>query len=261
MTFRTHRAAEIVALEGQSVTLAGWVARRRDHGGITFIDLRDASGIVQVVADGLATDELRMEYCIPVTGTVRPRPEGTVNPDLATGAVEVAADAIEILSPSDPLPFMLDDRVDADETTRLEYRYLDLRRPRMAANLRGSIAGSVRHPTNPRRLGLSRGGDADPGPFDSRGCPRCPRALSVAAGFVLCAAPVAAALQTAADDLRGRALLPDRPLLSRRGLPRRSPDRVHPARPRRRLLGRGGGADNDRSDHRRGGQGPPGHRP
>ncbi len=122
-------------MEGQSVTLAGWVARRRDHGGITFIDLRDASGIAQVVADGLATDELRMEYCIRVTGTVRPRPDGTVNPDLATGAVEVAADAIEILSPSDPLPFMLDDRVDADETTRLEYRYLDLRRPRMAANL------------------------------------------------------------------------------------------------------------------------------
>ena len=122
-------------MEGQSVTLAGWVARRRDHGGITFIDLRDASGIAQVVADGLATDELRMEYCVRVTGTVRPRPVGTVNPDLATGAVEVAADAIEILSPSDPLPFMLDDRVDADETTRLEYRYLDLRRPRMAANL------------------------------------------------------------------------------------------------------------------------------
>ena len=135
MTFRTHYAADIVSLTSEKVSLAGWVARRRDHGGITFIDLRDASGIAQVVADGLATDELRMEYCIRVTGTVRPRPDGTVNPDLVTGAVEVAADAIEILSPSDPLPFMLDDRVDADETTRLEYRYLDLRRPRMAANL------------------------------------------------------------------------------------------------------------------------------
>lgn len=129
-------AADISGLVGESVSLAGWVARRRDHGGITFIDIRDASGIAQVVADGLATEDLRMEFCIRVMGTVRARPEGTINADLPTGTVEVAADSIEVLSPSDPLPFMLDDRVDADERTRLEYRYLDLRRPRMAANLR-----------------------------------------------------------------------------------------------------------------------------
>jgi len=136
MIFRTHMAADISGLVGESVSLAGWVARRRDHGGITFIDIRDASGIAQVVADGLATEDLRMEFCIRVMGTVRARPEGTINADLPTGTVEVAADSIEVLSPSDPLPFMLDDRVDADERTRLEYRYLDLRRPRMAANLR-----------------------------------------------------------------------------------------------------------------------------
>ncbi|CAN5256542.1 aspartate--tRNA ligase [soil metagenome] len=142
MRFRTHNAAEVVTSVGEEVTLAGWVARRRDHGGITFIDLRDASGIAQVVT-GFAIDsaasalvaELRMEYCIKVTGIVRERPEGTVNPDLPTGAFEVAAATIEILSPSDALPFMLDDRIDTDERTRLEYRYLDLRRPRMAANL------------------------------------------------------------------------------------------------------------------------------
>jgi aspartyl-tRNA synthetase len=121
------------------VQLAGWVARRRDHGGVTFIDLRDATGVVQVVADPaqlpIAAD-LRMEACIAVDGVVRPRPEGTVNNDLATGAFEVAASNIELLSPAEPIPFMIDDRVEIDEQTRLEYRYLDLRRPRMAANLR-----------------------------------------------------------------------------------------------------------------------------
>jgi aspartyl-tRNA synthetase len=136
---RTHQAVDTVSLEGLSVRLAGWVARRRDHGGVTFIDLRDASGIVQVVADPaqlpMAAD-LRMEACIAVDGVVRPRPEGTVNNDLTTGAFEVAASTIELLSPAEPIPFMIDDRVEIDEQTRLEYRYLDLRRPRMAANLR-----------------------------------------------------------------------------------------------------------------------------
>ena len=136
---RTHRAIEVLNLEGQTVRLAGWVARRRDHGGVTFIDLRDASGVVQVVADpgqlSVASD-LRMEACIAVDGTVRPRPPGTVNADLPTGSIEVAATAIDLLSPAEPIPFMIDDRVEIDEQTRLEYRYLDLRRPRMAANLR-----------------------------------------------------------------------------------------------------------------------------
>jgi aspartyl-tRNA synthetase len=146
MPHRTHHSAETAALSGAEVVLAGWVARRRDHGGITFIDLRDASGIVQVVADPEALPEvadLRMEYCISVTGQVRPRPEGTVNPDLPTGTVEVAASAIVVLSPADGLPFMIDDRVDAEERLRLEYRYLDLRRPRMAANLRARSAATA----------------------------------------------------------------------------------------------------------------------
>jgi aspartyl-tRNA synthetase len=136
---RSHRAIEVIDLAGETVTLAGWVARRRDHGGIAFIDLRDASGIVQVVADPSAipaVEQLRMEFCIRVSGRVQPRPAGTVNQELPTGSVEVSASEIEVLSPSEPLPFMLDDRVEADELSRLEYRYLDLRRPRMAANLR-----------------------------------------------------------------------------------------------------------------------------
>jgi aspartyl-tRNA synthetase len=106
---------------------------------VTFFDLRDASGLVQVVADPSqlpVAEELRMEFCVRVEGEVRSRPQGTTNPDLATGEVEVAASAIEVLSPADTLPFMLDERADLDERTRLEHRYLDLRRPRMAANLR-----------------------------------------------------------------------------------------------------------------------------
>ena len=140
---RTARAGEL-RLEDidREVHLAGWVASRRDHGGVLFVDLRDASGIVQVVVDPDADDAtekvahaLRDEFCFAVTGVVRPRPEGTVNRDLPSGEVEVAASALEVLSPSDPLPFQIDDRADVDEMRRLEYRYLDLRRPRMAANL------------------------------------------------------------------------------------------------------------------------------
>jgi len=128
---------------GGTVTLAGWVGRRRDHGGVIFVDLRDSSGIVQVVLnpeDAPASEEtlhgLRTEYCVQVVGTVRPRPEGTINDDIPTGAVEVAAESLSVLSPSNPLPFQLDDRVDVDETLRLQYRYLDMRRTRMSENLR-----------------------------------------------------------------------------------------------------------------------------
>ncbi len=124
---------------GETVTVSGWVQRRRDHGGIAFVDIRDASGLVQVVADPEAHEavaDLKMEYCISVTGVVRARPEGTENPDLPTGEIEIGADDLVVLSPADTLPFMIDDRVDIDERARLRHRYLDLRRPRMGANLR-----------------------------------------------------------------------------------------------------------------------------
>jgi len=137
---RTHRAGEIGEGNiGGTVELAGWVQRRRDHGGIAFLDLRDASGIIQVVADPgehPVVEDLKMEYCIRVSGEVRARPEGTENLELATGKVEVGAEEIEVLAPAETLPFMIDDRVEIDERIRLRYRYLDLRRPRMAANLR-----------------------------------------------------------------------------------------------------------------------------
>ena len=138
--YRSCRAAELGPEQaGRRVRLAGWVARVRDLGGIFFFDLRDGSGLVQVVVDPAeapAASGLRMEYCVAVEGAVRLRPEGTENPDMETGGLEVAADRLEVLSRSPSLPFMIDDRADPDEQIRLRHRYLDLRRPRMAANLR-----------------------------------------------------------------------------------------------------------------------------
>ena len=139
---RTHQAGQIRASDiGATVTLAGWVARRRDHGGVAFIDLRDASGIVQVVirdeiiaASG--AHDLRNEYCIRVVGEVEERPEGNANPDLPTGDVEVAVSELTVLNPSAPLPFQLDERTDVGEEARLRYRYLDLRRPQQASVLK-----------------------------------------------------------------------------------------------------------------------------
>lgn len=147
-TLRTAHAADLDASRvGDEIRVAGWVATRRDHGGVLFVDLRDASGIVQVVINpeeqpGIAdtAHSLRDEYCISVIGTVRERPEGTVNEDLATGEIEIAVSDVDVLSAAAPLPFQIDDRAEVDETRRLEFRYLDLRRPRMAANLRARSA-------------------------------------------------------------------------------------------------------------------------
>ena len=139
---RTHRAGDVRPEHaGQTVELCGWVAARRDHGGVVFLDLRDAAGLVQVVVDpdhvtGSDVHHLRAEYCLRVTGAVRPRPEGTVNPDLATGAVEVAASVVEVLNASEPPPIPIDDRTSADEMLRLRHRYLDLRSARLQRNLR-----------------------------------------------------------------------------------------------------------------------------
>jgi len=129
--------------EGHDVTLAGWVARRRDHGGVVFIDLRDASGVVQVVfrQEDVAHD-LRAEFCVLVTGTVRRRPAGNENPELATGDVEVAVTEIEVLAESDPLPFQVEGAAELNEEVRLRYRYLDIRRAEMSAALRARSAAA-----------------------------------------------------------------------------------------------------------------------
>jgi aspartyl-tRNA synthetase len=126
---------------GQTVTLYGWVHRRRDHGGVIFIDLRDRAGLVQIVCDPdnpatfQAADKLRNEFVVKATGRVRERPQGTVNPGLVSGEIEVLAQDIEILNPSLTPPFMMDDE-HLSENVRLEYRFLDLRRPQMQNNLR-----------------------------------------------------------------------------------------------------------------------------
>ena len=128
---------------GQEVVLCGWVSRRRDHGGLIFVDMRDRSGFVQVVFDEAAMNEgtfhkaesLRNEFCIAVRGKIRARSEETINPNIETGEIEVVCAELRILNPSKTPPFYIQDGVDVDEMVRLKYRYLDLRRPEMQKNI------------------------------------------------------------------------------------------------------------------------------
>ena len=136
---RTHDAGLLSPSNiGETVVLAGWVARRRDHGGVAFIDLRDASGAVQVVLKDEIAGALRAEWCVLVTGTVKARPDGNENPNIATGGIEIDCDQLEVLSEAAPLPFPVDsgDVSNISEEIRLKYRYLDLRREGPAKNLR-----------------------------------------------------------------------------------------------------------------------------
>ncbi|WGX99331.1 aspartate--tRNA ligase [Nocardioides sp. L-11A] len=145
---RTHSAGALRAEHvGQVVTLAGWVANRRDHGGVAFIDLREASGVVQVVIrDEAVAHSLRSEFCLKVTGEVIARGEGRENPNLPTGSIEVVADDVEVLSTAAPLPFPISDHVDVGEEVRLKHRYLDLRRggPAQAIRLRSQVNKAAR---------------------------------------------------------------------------------------------------------------------
>jgi aspartyl-tRNA synthetase len=133
---RTHWAGALRPEHiGQRVSLCGWVARRREHGeNLAFVDLRDRTGIVQCVINGAL--DARTEWVVRITGIVRARPEGTVNPDLPTGEVEVGECEVEVLNEAEPPPFPLDERVETDEVVRLRHRYVDLRRDRLQRNLR-----------------------------------------------------------------------------------------------------------------------------
>ncbi|UBH23775.1 aspartate--tRNA ligase [Micrococcus porci] len=135
---RTHHLGELNAsLIGQTVTVTGWVAKRRDHGGVAFVDLRDASGRAQVVVrDEADFDPLRNEWVLQVTGTVERRPEGNENPNLPTGEVELIADDVVVLNTAAALPFQIDEHVEVGEEARLRHRYLDLRRPQPARIMR-----------------------------------------------------------------------------------------------------------------------------
>ncbi|MEI6453560.1 MAG: aspartate--tRNA ligase [Actinomycetes bacterium] len=135
-SMRTHACGEISeALVGQEVTVCGWVAKRREHGEhLAFVDLRDHLGLVQCVVDGAA--DLRSEYVLSITGTVRLRPEGTINEKLGTGKVEIGDCSVVVLAEAEPPPIPIDGRTDADEAVRLRYRYVDLRQERLQRNLR-----------------------------------------------------------------------------------------------------------------------------
>ncbi len=150
---RSHYCGEVSAAQiGEQVEICGWVHRRRDHGGVIFLDVRDRTGVVQVVydpdtKDSFATaDRVRNEYVLQLRGRVRPRPEGTVNPEMATGEVEVLGATLEILNASATPPFQLDAHSEAGEDVRLKHRYLDLRRPEMQERLkmRARIVSNVR---------------------------------------------------------------------------------------------------------------------
>ena len=140
---RSHHCGLLTAAEaGQQVTLSGWVAKRRDHGGLIFIDLRDRSGIVQIVIDTetagdsfKVAEDMRNEFVVSITGCVRLRTEDTINRNIPTGEIEVEASSLEILNSAKTPPFYIQDGVDVDENVRLRYRYLDLRRPEMQKNL------------------------------------------------------------------------------------------------------------------------------
>ena len=143
--YKTHTCGELRTSHiGQVVTLAGWVHRRRDHGGVIFFDLRDRYGLVQITMNPTLSREtldviaeVRFEWVLQITGKVTKRPSGMENPKMETGEIEVIATEVKVLNPAKTLPFMVSgEEQEADENTRLKYRYLDLRRPEMARNLR-----------------------------------------------------------------------------------------------------------------------------
>ncbi|MBT9141026.1 MAG: Aspartate--tRNA ligase [Dehalococcoidia bacterium] len=152
--YRTHNCGELNSRHiGQGISVAGWVNRRRDHGGLIFIDLRDRSGLLQVVFNPQVTEEayriateMRPEYVVRITGEVARRPPGTENPRIPTGEIELIAREVEILNASRPMPFPIGDKSGIDESVRLKYRYLDLRRPQMQQNmmLRHSVIKFIR---------------------------------------------------------------------------------------------------------------------
>ena len=221
--------------------VAGWVHRRRDHGGLIFIDLRDRTGIVQLVfhpdASGEAFElghKLRAEDVLSAAGTVVAPLRGDGQPRAADRRVRAARSTeAELLADAETPPFQIEGfSGEVGEDARLRHRYLDLRREPMreALALRHRVTAAMREFLDGEGFLDDRDAGADP--LDARGRPRLPRPQPPPAGLLLRAAAVAAALQAAADGRRLRALLPDRPLLPRRGPARRPPARLHPARHR-----------------------------
>ena len=227
---RTHLCGVLrTSDQGARVRVCGWVGRRREHGEhLAFIDLRDHTGVVQCVIDTKV--DVRSEWVIAIEGTVRHRPEGTVNPGLATGEIELGECTVVVLNEAEPPPFSVDDRDESDEQVRLRYRYIDLRRPAHAGQPAPPGARQRRHSGGHGPAGLLRGGDAAPLGPDARRLPRVLGPEPAPSRIVLRVAAEPAAGQAAADGGRLRPLLPDRPLLARRGPAGRPPVRVLPTR-------------------------------
>ena len=150
---RSHYCGELnLSHNGQEVTLCGWVHRRRDHGGVIFLDMRDREGTTQVVIDPdteeafALADKARSEYVLKITGLVRPRPEGTVNPNMSTGEIEVLGKQVEVLNEAQTPPFQIEGYTDVGEDVRLKHRFIDLRRPEMQEKLilRSKVTSAVR---------------------------------------------------------------------------------------------------------------------
>ncbi len=227
---RTHLCGVLRPADvGTTVRLCGWVARRREHGEhLAFVDLRDHSGIDPVRHRPRHRRAQRVGHRRHRHGA--PPPEGTVNPGIDTGEVEIGDCTVEVLNEAEPPPFSVDDRDESDEPVRLRYRYVDLRRPRMQRNLRlrARVNAAI-------RAAMDRQGFAEietPAAVGAhpRGLPRVLRARPPAPRLLLRAAPEPAAGQAAPHGGRLRPLLPDRPLPARRGPAGRPPVRVHPAR-------------------------------
>ena len=213
-------------MSGATVRLSGWVNRRRDHGGLIFIDLRDHYGITQCVIEPdaaafAAVDAARSEWVLTLTGKVVARTPETVNKDLATGEVEMRIESCTVQSQAQELPLPVFGDMDYPEETRLTYRFLDLRRERLHKNimLRANIVTSLAPADD--RTGLHRIPDADPDRVVAGRRARLPGAVAPLSGPILCAAAGAAAVQAADHGGGLRPLFPDRALFPRRGWPRR----------------------------------------
>ncbi len=226
--YRTHTCGALTAANvGETIRLSGWIHRKRDHGGVLFVDLRDHYGITQIVADEDSPalevlDGLRVESVVTIDGEVKARSEGTINPNLPTGEIEVYARGITVQSRAEELPMPVAGEQEYPEEIRLKNRFLDLRREKVHANIVLRSQGHLLDPpAHDRRRALPNSRPrswAHPAP-KARATIWCPARLHP--GKFLCAAAGAADVQAAADGRRFRPLFPDRPLLPRRGPARR----------------------------------------
>ncbi len=235
---KTHTCGELNAEHvGKQVTLAGWVNRRRDHGGLIFIDLRDRFGITQITigSEGAAHDvaaQVRNELCDPGDGhQCAARPPGGENPNFTTGAIEVIADSVMILNPSRQEPALLHQRFQrgCGRVSAAEIPVSGYPSPAHGAESDAAPQHRALHSRISLESGLSRDRDADPAQEHARRRARFYRAQPAASGRVLCPAPKPAAAQTTAHGRRHRTLFPDRALLPRRRPARRPPAGIHAA--------------------------------